>query len=70
MKNRLFALLLLGSSFISATAIATPLAYVEGTHYQTTAQRIATSDENVVEVYELFSYSCPHCFKLDPQIDE
>lgn len=70
MKKLINALFLLGASLLSLLVMATPLAYVDGTHYQSTAQRIATSDENVVEVYELFSYSCPHCFSLDPQIDE
>ncbi len=70
MKKLINALFLLSASLLSVSAMATPLAYVEGTHYQPTAQRIATSDENVVEVYELFSYSCPHCFRLDPQVEE
>lgn len=70
MKNYINALFLLGASFVSVSIMATPLAYVEGTHYQATAQRIATSDDGVVEVYELFSYSCPHCFNLDPQVEQ
>ncbi|MDT8371628.1 MAG: thiol:disulfide interchange protein DsbA/DsbL [Gammaproteobacteria bacterium] len=70
MKKSINALFLLGASLLSMSIIATPLAYVEGTHYQPTAQRIATSDDGVVEVYELFSYSCPHCFNLDPQIEQ
>jgi thiol:disulfide interchange protein DsbA len=55
---------------ISFSATAMPLAFVEGVHYKPTAQRMATSDAQVIEVVELFSYSCPHCFKLDPQIEK
>jgi thiol:disulfide interchange protein DsbA len=50
---------------------AMPEAYVEGTHYAKTAQRLATTaEENQIEVVELFSYSCPHCFRLDPIVME
>ena len=53
------------------TVSAMPEAYVEGTHYQKTPQRLATSTEaNQIEVVELFSYSCPHCFRLDPIVME
>jgi len=70
MKNAMKALLLLAASLLPLIGMATPLAYVEGMHYKPTAQRIATSDEKVVEVVELFSYSCPHCFHLDPSVEE
>jgi thiol:disulfide interchange protein DsbA len=70
MKKMIKAILILGASMLPLTGMATPLAYVEGVHYKPTAQRIATSDEKVVEVIELFSYSCPHCFNLDPQVHE
>lgn len=53
------------------TVSAMPEAYVEGTHYVKTAQRLATTtSENQIEVVELFSYSCPHCFRLDPVVME
>jgi len=70
MKKMIKAILILGASLLPLAAMATPLAYVEGVHYKPTAQRIATSDEKVIEVIELFSYSCPHCFSLDPQVQE
>lgn len=43
--------------------------YKEGEQYEPTPQRMAknTTDEQI-EVIELFSYSCPHCFTLEPQI--
>jgi thiol:disulfide interchange protein DsbA len=70
MKKMIKAILILLASLLPFAAIATPLAYVEGVHYKPTAQRIATSDDNVIEVMELFSYSCPHCFNLDPQVQK
>jgi thiol:disulfide interchange protein DsbA len=70
MKKMIKAILILLASLLPFAAIATPLAYVEGVHYKPTAQRIATSDDNVIEVIELFSYSCPHCFNLDPQVQK
>lgn len=70
MKKMIKAILILGASLLPLAGMAAPLAYVEGVHYKATAQRIATSDDKVIEVVELFSYSCPHCFNLDPQVQE
>lgn len=70
MKKMIKAIFILGASMLPLVGMTTPLAYVEGVHYKPTAQRIATSDEKVIEVIELFSYSCPHCFNLDPQVQE
>jgi len=67
MKRMITAALLLGAS---VTAMAMPEAFIEDVHYTTTSKRLATSDENIVEVVELFSYSCPHCFRLDPQVQK
>lgn len=67
MKRIITAALLLGAS---VTAMAMPEAFIEDVHYTSTAKRLATSDENIVEVVELFSYSCPHCFRLDPQVQK
>lgn len=64
------AILILAASLLPLVGMSTPLAYVEGVHYKPTTQRIATSDQNVIEVIELFSYSCPHCFNLDPQVKQ
>lgn len=69
MKNIIKAVAL-SVSLMATTAIAMPLAFVEGVHYAPTTQRMATTDENMIEVVELFSYSCPHCFSLDPQVQE
>lgn len=65
-KARMVIMLML----LPVSVMALPLNYVEGTHYFPTAQRLATTDENVVEVVELFSYTCPHCFRLEPMVQE
>ena len=70
MKKIIKAILILAASLLPLVGMSTPLAYVEGVHYKPTTQRIATSDQNVIEVIELFSYSCPHCFNLDPQVKQ
>lgn len=70
MNKMIRAILILSASLLPLASMATPVAYVEGVHYKPTAQRIATSDKKVVEVVELFSYSCPHCFHLDPQVEQ
>lgn len=70
MKKMIKAILILAASLLPLVGMSTPLAYVEGVHYKPTTQRIATSDKNVIEVIELFSYSCPHCFNLDPQVQQ
>jgi thiol:disulfide interchange protein DsbA len=70
MNKMIRAIFILSASLLPFASMATPVAYVEGVHYKPTAQRIATSDKKVVEVVELFSYSCPHCFHLDPQVEQ
>lgn len=54
---------------LSGAAIATE--FERGDHYAKTAEKLATSSEDgKVEVIELFSYSCPHCFRLESQISQ
>ncbi|NJN45184.1 MAG: thiol:disulfide interchange protein DsbA/DsbL [Candidatus Competibacteraceae bacterium] len=53
-----------------AVAGAEP-AFQEGTHYQKFPAPIpVTAAEDKVEVVELFWYGCPHCYSLEPVIDE
>ncbi len=50
-------------------APATALAFEEGVHYRllTPTQPTSTSPDKV-EVIEIFSYGCPHCFSFDPYV--
>lgn len=58
------------AGLMSASAWAVPLSYVEGTHYFPTTEKLSTSEADKVVVVEMFSYTCPHCFSLEPAIDE
>jgi thiol:disulfide interchange protein DsbA len=65
--NTLAAGLLAG--LISTSAWAVPMSYVEGTHYFPTAEKLNTANAEKVVVVEMFSYTCPHCFALEPEIE-
>lgn len=49
---------------------ASPLAerFVEGVHYETIEIPVDTRDSDKVEVVEMFSYACIHCFNFDPYV--
>lgn len=40
--------------------------YLEGQHYSLLANPVAVADPKKVEVVELFSYHCGHCFHFEP----
>ena len=63
-------LLIVMLSFSSVLAMAVPAAYIEGQHYKLNTQRLAVSDNNTAEVVELFMYTCPHCYHLEPEVDD
>jgi thiol:disulfide interchange protein DsbA len=65
--NTLAAGLLAG--LISTSAWAVPMSYVEGTHYFPTTEKLSTVNAEKVVVVEMFSYTCPHCFALEPEIE-
>jgi thiol:disulfide interchange protein DsbA len=58
------------AGLMSTSAWAVPMSYVEGTHYFPTTEKLSTSEADKVVVVEMFSYTCPHCFSLEPAIDE
>lgn len=43
--------------------------FVEGTHYERLPVAVETRDDASVEVVEVFSYACVHCFNFDPLIE-
>jgi protein dithiol oxidoreductase (disulfide-forming) len=61
-------LMMLGLSLITATAMATTASPVDKVDYLTYDKAMSTDAGNKVEVVEFFSYSCPHCFALDPEL--
>jgi thiol:disulfide interchange protein DsbA len=63
MMNRYLKMgaMLLGLAFVAATS-------VRAEDYVELAAPQPTSDPKKIEVVELFSYACPHCFHLDPML--
>jgi len=58
-------------AILAATAHATPQAPVNGTDFKTLEKAQATdAPAGKVEVTEFFWYSCPHCYALDPSLEE
>jgi cyclophilin family peptidyl-prolyl cis-trans isomerase/predicted DsbA family dithiol-disulfide isomerase len=54
-----------GSLIISASKTQE---YKEGEHYVVLDKPVATRDSSKVEVVEMFSYGCPHCFEFEPLV--
>jgi len=70
MNTVLKTLLVMTLFFTSFAATALPLAYVEGEHYKMTTQRLPAGEEQTAQVVELFMYTCPHCYHLEPEVED
>lgn len=44
--------------------------YVEGEHYIVLDKPVATRDSSKIEVVEMFSYGCPHCYEFEPLVKD
>ena len=67
---RAFALVLVGTAFAGLTvAEEATAAYQEGRHYVRLPTPVETRDPDRIEVVELFSYGCIHCFNFDPAVE-
>ena len=42
--------------------------YIEGEHYIVLDNPVATRDSGKIEVVEMFSYGCPHCYEFEPLV--
>jgi thiol:disulfide interchange protein DsbA len=68
---RIFAALM-GVLFSATTFAAEPAApslifpYIEGKDYVVLENPVPTANPSRIEVVEVFSYICPHCFHFDP----
>lgn len=62
----------LGTLFSLAVFAADPAqpAYLEGRDYSLLDQPVRTLNPAKIEVVEVFSYTCPHCFHFEPMIEE
>jgi thiol:disulfide interchange protein DsbA len=56
---------------ITLAVHAQPRESIEGVHYQTLPSPVPTeTNEDVIEVRDVFWYGCPECFTLDPMMTE
>jgi len=63
-----WAVALLIPMFVSITASAE--GFTQGQDYVELSNPQPTSTADKIEVVELFWYGCPHCYKLEPYIEE
>jgi thiol:disulfide interchange protein DsbA len=60
------------SALLLPLVISTAVAaadYVEGTQYTRLASPQPTSAPDKIEVVEMFSYACPHCFHMEAELE-
>lgn len=53
---------------LSACAEEPAPEYQEGQHYKVLEQPVRTADPSKIEVAEVFSYHCGHCFSFEPML--
>lgn len=69
--NPFAALAALAASLLAAALLAPAPAlaqFTEGTHYEAISPPVRTRDPSKIEVVEVFSYHCPHCFHFEPML--
>jgi cyclophilin family peptidyl-prolyl cis-trans isomerase len=44
--------------------------FIAGEHYVVLDRPVPTRDNSKIEVVEMFSYGCPHCYEFDPLVRE
>lgn len=67
-KSSLFLFCIL---LVSALARAGELTDIsEGIEYQTLSNPQSVANPDKIEVIEFFSYACPHCYHLEPDVDQ
>ena len=67
--TKLFVFLLLAP--LSLPIIAQPRESIEGVHYQSLPKPVPTiTDEDHIEVRDIFWYGCPECATLEPMMSD
>jgi thiol:disulfide interchange protein DsbA len=66
---RRFKLLLGIAAALAACVCQAEAAFQEGVHYQRLPVPVDTADAGRVEVVEVFSYACVHCYTFEPYIE-
>lgn len=59
-----------GLAWIAAAEETAPTTFVEGVHYARLPVPVETRDPSRIEVVEVFLYSCVHCYRLEPALQE
>lgn len=54
---------------LACTAAEAPAKYELGKHYFAVRQAQAPTDPGKIEVFEVFSYGCPHCFQFESHLE-
>ena len=67
MKQTLFIAKLFVLTLIAGLSYAAG-PFQEGQHYTRLGDPVRTANPNKVEVVEVFSYDCPHCFAFEPLV--
>lgn len=44
--------------------------FIAGEHYVVLERPVPTRDQSKIEVVEIFSYGCPHCYEFEPSVKE
>ena len=61
--------LISGVCLLFFAGMATAQEFVEGEHYEVLPISVDAGEEGAVEVVEVFSYACIHCFNFEPSIE-
>lgn len=51
-------------------ADSAPVKYLEGRDFTLLEEPVSPLDSSKIEVTEVFSYICPHCFRFEPLVEE
>ena len=62
--------LALAMMLVVGLANALPMAFMQGNHYQMTKTLLPMAEGTQSEVVELFMYTCPHCYHLEPEVED
>lgn len=65
MKNLIFPILIM----LVLNSGVSEERYVKGEHYETIPIGVETNSGELVEVVEIFSYGCVHCYNFDPFVE-
>jgi len=65
--NKIIAMLVI--VFGCSASIAQAQNYEVGVNYDLLPIPVETADPNKIEVVEVFSYGCPHCFEFEPSVE-